>query len=254
MLFGAVVLFMPEMKTPVTPSIFNIDIVGPVHKELMPLRTIKKKLDRPVPFKRKHPSKRILDESQPQVITGEGTSTERQKKQDAAKTLHEKNSSDRQSVILDSGESGELPEGHKDLPIKPKSFLFDEETIKKYARKKTLETEEGHKGLSFDAPELMHRGYMRMLKDKIESIWKYPAGAAHRGISGDLYITFSIQKDGKLGEVQLVRTSGYISLDEAALKALQEAAPYWPLPDDWEGNELPITGHFIYFLGGAYIL
>jgi protein TonB len=157
-------------------------------------------------------------------------------------------------MIPDSGESGVLPEGHKDLPIEPKSFLFDEETIEKYARNKPLEIKEGNKGLSFDAPELMHRGYMRMLKDKIENIWKYPAGAAHRGISGDLYIKFSIQKDGRLGEVQLVKTSGFIDLDEAAMKALQEAAPYWPLPDDWEGNELPITGHFIYFLGGAYIL
>ena len=53
--------------------------------------------------------------------------------------------------------------------------------------------------------------------------------------------------------MDLVRTSGYRSLDEAAIKALKEAAPYWPLPEEWKEEALTIKGHFIYSLQGTYI-
>jgi len=93
-----------------------------------------------------------------------------------------------------------------------------------------------------------------MLKDRIESIWKYPKEAARRGISGDLYIEFSIKRDGSLGEVRLIRTSGYKDLDKAAMKALKDGEPYWPLPDNWKGDDLSITGHFIYITGKFYVM
>ncbi len=92
-----------------------------------------------------------------------------------------------------------------------------------------------------------------MLKEKIESIWQYPIEAARRGIYGDLRIRFSITRNGKLGYVRLIRTSGYKELDEAAMKALKDAEPYWPLPEDWQGDSLTITGHFIYSIGGFYL-
>jgi len=74
-----------------------------------------------------------------------------------------------------------------------------------------------------------------------------------KGIYGDLDIEFTIKKNGKLGAIQLVRTSGYKDLDDAAIKALRDAEPYWPLPDDIREQSLTITGHFIYSLYGQYI-
>ena len=53
--------------------------------------------------------------------------------------------------------------------------------------------------------------------------------------------------------MELVRTSGYRSLDEAAMKALKDAAPYWPLPEDWKEEELTVKGHFIYSIYGVYV-
>jgi protein TonB len=93
-----------------------------------------------------------------------------------------------------------------------------------------------------------------MLKEKIEQIWKYPKEAARLGVSGDLYIKFAIKRDGKLGKVEVSRTSGYRYLDEAVMKALKDGAPYWPLPDDWEEKDLEINGHFIYIFGGTYVM
>ena len=54
--------------------------------------------------------------------------------------------------------------------------------------------------------------------------------------------------------LELVRTSGYRDFDEAAIKALKDGQPYWPLPDDWEKDELEINGHFIYVFGSTYVM
>jgi periplasmic protein TonB len=105
---------------------------------------------------------------------------------------------------------------------------------------------EADKKLSFDGKELKFMLYDRKLKERIEHIWIYPPSAAARGISGDLVIRFTIMKNGKLGAVELIRTSGHKDLDDAAIKALQDASPFWPLPESWGMDAYTIDGHFIY--------
>lgn len=127
--------------------------------------------------------------------------------------------------------------------------LFDKDIIAKASRPESSARE----GITFDTTEFKYYSYMRRLKEKIEGIWQYPPSAASRGIYGDLYIRFAIRKNGKLGEMEVVRTSGVRELDEAAVQALKDADPYWPLPKDWKEDELVITGHFIYSLYGTYV-
>ncbi len=132
-----------------------------------------------------------------------------------------------------------------------KDKLFDKDVIGKLAQK-DRETK-SDSSITFSTKEFQYQGYMQRLKEKIEGIWKYPRDAAERGIYGDLYIRFTIKKNGRLGSVDLLRTSGYKSLDDAAIKALRDAEPYWPLPDDWGRDGLTITGHFVYTHYGGYI-
>ncbi len=127
--------------------------------------------------------------------------------------------------------------------------LFDTEVMGKVAKRE----EEHDNGITFDTKEFKYESYMMKLKERIEGIWKYPPEAAMRGIHGDLLIRFTIEKNGRLSDVELLRTSGYRDLDEAAMQALREGAPYWPLPDEWGRDELPVTGHFVYSNYGAYI-
>jgi protein TonB len=136
-----------------------------------------------------------------------------------------------------------------------KSFdLFDRGVTEDIARKDTEGTkpEEGGKDspITMDTKNYLYRGYLSMLRQKIESIWVYPPEAAAKGIYGDLQIQFTIRKDGTLGAVELVRTSGYQMLDAAAIKALKDGAPYWPLPDSWGKREYTIRGHFVYNMYG----
>lgn len=132
--------------------------------------------------------------------------------------------------------------------------IFDRDIISKLSKNKTTKQEfEGSQGLSFSTKEFNDWGYLQRLKEKIERVWQYPPQAAERGIYGDLYIKFSIDKKGKLISIELLRTSGYRMLDDAAIQALKDAQPFWPLPDDWQKDSLTITGHFIYTLRGFYL-
>ncbi len=130
--------------------------------------------------------------------------------------------------------------------------LFDRGVIGDVAKKGTGGAQKGGKqdAITFDTRDYRFAGYMRKLREKIESIWEYPADAARRGIYGDLKIRFTIKKDGRLGRIELERTSGYKSLDDAAMKALKDGEPYWPLPDEWGMDSYEILGHFIYTMYG----
>ncbi|RPI37551.1 MAG: energy transducer TonB [Nitrospiraceae bacterium] len=128
--------------------------------------------------------------------------------------------------------------------------LYDPGVIGDIAMKGGGDKPKKDDSITFDTSDYRYAGYMRKLKSKIESIWVYPPEALARGLYGDLKIRFTIRKDGKLGAIELVRTSGYKMLDDAAMRALKDGEPYWPLPDEWGMESYTILGHFVYSLYG----
>lgn len=131
--------------------------------------------------------------------------------------------------------------------------LFDKQIIGGLARKYAEAEQKRDNSITFSAKEFKYHGYMQRLKEKIESSWKYPLEAARQGIYGDLFIQFTIRKNGELGAITLARTSGHKLLDDAAIKAIRDAAPYWELPSSWAEDNITITAHFIYSLYGTFI-
>lgn len=135
--------------------------------------------------------------------------------------------------------------------------IFDKSVIGDLAKRDVDHEDKGIKdkenAFNFDTDEFKFLIYNRRLKERIESIWIYPPAAASKGIYGDLIIRFTIKKNGQLGSVELVRTSGHKSLDDAAIRALKDGAPYWPLPKEWNLEGYTIEGHFIYTIYGYYI-
>ena len=100
--------------------------------------------------------------------------------------------------------------------------------------------------ISLDTTEVKYASYFARIKHQIERVWIYPLDAAQRGISGDLTLTFRISKDGNLMGVSLLDRSGYEILDVAALKAVKEAAPFYPFPDTIKREKLSIQANFVY--------
>lgn len=128
--------------------------------------------------------------------------------------------------------------------------LFDRAIIAGVVAKEELKRDNIVK---LDTKDFKYGPYMGRLRDKIESVWKYPAEAVRRGLYGDLEITFTITRNGRLSEVEVTRTSGNSSLDAAAVQALRDGEPYWPLPEDWGKDSITIPGHFTYTLYGTTI-
>jgi protein TonB len=58
----------------------------------------------------------------------------------------------------------------------------------------------------------------------------YPDEPKKKGISGTTTVAFSIDQNGQVSRVRVNRSSGDALLDEAALSAVQRAAPFPPPP------------------------
>ena len=66
------------------------------------------------------------------------------------------------------------------------------------------------------------------------------------GTSDELFteVVFKIYRDGKISIVETERGSGIRALDLTAVRAIQSAAPFAPLPDGYEEEYLVIHLRF----------
>ena len=134
----------------------------------------------------------------------------------------------------------------------PLPFLSQAD-IDEFARKGMPAKKPGDESVTLDTDEFKFMSYNRWLKIKVESVLRYPELAALSGLQGTLYIQFNIMKDGSLGDLELLRSSGYKILDDEALRAIRNSAPFQPLPDGWKMDHYTIRAAVLFYLSGAYI-
>lgn len=88
-----------------------------------------------------------------------------------------------------------------------------------------------------DNPDFKFGYYIDQLLSAIDSKWvRPPLGNDVKAI-----ISFRIQKDGSLTDLQVAQSSGYNSFDLAALRAVQNASPFAPLPRAYRNDSLGVT-------------
>lgn len=92
--------------------------------------------------------------------------------------------------------------------------------------------------------ELRYAQYIEDWRQKVERIGNlnYPEAARGR-LYGSLVLTLTVRSDGTLSNIELIRSSGYKELDEAAQRIVRMAAPYAVFPESIrrEYDELVIT-------------
>ncbi|PNU21266.1 hypothetical protein C2E25_02950 [Geothermobacter hydrogeniphilus] len=89
----------------------------------------------------------------------------------------------------------------------------------------------------------VYRAYLGAIRQRIDRSKRYPLMARRGGQQGVVLIDFEINAEGKLCRCEVERSSGFKLLDRAALKAVRAAAPFSPLPDDFDPRlalQLPI--------------
>lgn len=134
-------------------------------------------------------------------------------------------------------------------PARP-NLLLSGDKITELEKRYESEAPKGEQGktLQLNTTELRYQKYLVNMKNRIELYWEYPDLAVRNAWQGKLQIRFTIKKDGTLGEVSLVKSSGYPVLDDSAVTALRLAAPFPPFPDNFGIEQITINGQFEYNL------
>jgi len=100
------------------------------------------------------------------------------------------------------------------------------------------------KFISASTQEYEYASYMRAWVQKVERVGNlnYPEQARRQGLGGRLIMTVSVGRDGEVKGVLINTSSGKKLLDDAAVKVVQLASPFAPLPKtDEEVDILEIT-------------
>jgi TonB family protein len=88
--------------------------------------------------------------------------------------------------------------------------------------------------------------YMRALQQRIKLHWFPPKGNENKRIK----VSFTVYKDGHIAHLKLSSSSGVSMADDAAMQAVQEAAPFAHLPEG-VGNDIDINFTFDYHVFGG---
>ncbi len=135
------------------------------------------------------------------------------------------------------------------LPLSPseirRSVRHSIEEDRKFKNRKGRSAPPGD--LAFNTVDFEYAPYLLELKRRIEENWYPPvafqAGLPYRGAS---VVRFAVEKDGRLGLLELKSGADHVSLDTAAMNSIRFGAPFPPLPDDFPEKRWVITCTFHY--------
>jgi protein TonB len=85
---------------------------------------------------------------------------------------------------------------------------------------------------SVSAKRAVDAAYLYGWRARLEAVGNkyYPEASLRYGIYGELRLLVIIRQDGTLEDIQVLSSSGYAVLDEAAMKIVRLAAPFAPFP------------------------
>ncbi len=89
--------------------------------------------------------------------------------------------------------------------------------------------------------------YVNALKNKLYQVWFAPPAYYQLGlIHGYTVIRFTIDKQGNMTELQVLKQVGHKSLQLSSTEAIKALFPFLPLPKDFPDKTLTITAKLIY--------
>ena len=91
-----------------------------------------------------------------------------------------------------------------------------------------------HIYVSARTQEYKYANYMSEWVKKVERVGNlnYPDAARRAGLSGKLIMDVTMNADGTVRNISIMRTSGHKVIDEAAIRIVNLAAPFPPFPED----------------------
>ena len=88
--------------------------------------------------------------------------------------------------------------------------------------------------ISANTREYKYAAYMEAWRAKVERVGNlnYPEEARRLNLSGSLILDVALNHDGSIEQITIRRSSGKKILDDAAIRIVELASPYAPLPDN----------------------
>jgi protein TonB len=100
---------------------------------------------------------------------------------------------------------------------------------------------QGVGALTLNAADFPFAWYLRQIQSKISKEWE---SQARDGTQPQ--VVFDIRRDGKISGLAVEKTSGNPLYDQAALRAITDATPFPPLPDEFRESFLRVHLGFSY--------
>jgi TonB family protein len=94
---------------------------------------------------------------------------------------------------------------------------------------------QGAAAMTLSASDFPFAWYLAAVQRKITASWDQWAQPGRQPVA-----VFSISRDGRVSSVAISKTSGNSYYDQKALRAINEAVPFPPLPAEWSKPELTI--------------
>ncbi|HHZ88524.1 MAG TPA: energy transducer TonB [Chromatiaceae bacterium] len=91
-----------------------------------------------------------------------------------------------------------------------------------------------HTHINASTQEFKYANYMEAWRQKVERVgnMNYPDEARRQNINGHLLLDVSLNPDGSIIDIQLIKSSGAEILDNAAIRIVRLAGPFAPFPAD----------------------
>jgi len=241
LVIAAAVFLVNPGKTPL-PAVTPVRIVNLPKDTLKTLPPIEEKIPekaipRPIIPREVAPAPKMFDKSD--ILRLPQTAPTPKAMEKGGETVGGKGSQTTEHSIQADKKRGPLP------------FLSQQE-INELANKGYADDKLRNDVLSQDEEAYKFLPYGRALFGKINKNLRFPELAAITGLQGDVEIIFEIKKDGSLGDITVTKSSGYIILDNEVIRSIRDAAPFQPLPPEWNKERIiiPAVGIFrIYYKG-----
>jgi protein TonB len=159
------------------------------------------------------------------------------------------------TVDTDTAKREQLPQN---LPESPEDAQRQQEMAQLAAelrdRNEAYAKRPKKKFISANTTEYLYAAYMRGWVDRVERTGNlnYPDEARRRGLYGELVLTVTLNRDGSINKIEVIKSSGHELLDAAAQRIVRLAAPFPALPADKERvDELHITRTWQFLQGNT---
>jgi len=90
--------------------------------------------------------------------------------------------------------------------------------------------------------------YQDMVKQRIEQARRYPLWAQKQGFEGVVGLKFAILSNGTAENIETLSSSGYKTLDQAAVQAIKRVGRFPPIPDGMKTTQIQMEVAIVFKL------